>query len=419
MSQQLSSLTGGVVPVQAGITTSSVKVLSPQYVGAKNLESRPTEWVPKGRPIYRRLPAVGETYQVEFFADGEIGYVYIPWGNGLTGPGSLAVQKISDTSILISSGAIIWKYGSNPVNSTLVDFTQINLESGRYVVCYELVYDDAPLLNQYGVQNFSLKGQPLDIFSSTDSINGWRYPAVNAFLNEENLFWSTYDMNVDVSVLPTQAILGWASENPSAYGEIKVKFLKDSLIPYSSTPVLEYLVNGSWVFATNGVYSLEEEELYTKFTINEPTFNNGWRIIWEGVTVPKLRVQDVLVTGSITIETKPSGPGTYASLALYPENSLPRTTVNTLGEEVPATYCELAIIDVNEYFEVSDKIEDIRYIIHRDYKPVSDWLTIFWDENLTNLYEQVNHYPETWMNPLTSLEQEYGYLETFNITVQD
>jgi hypothetical protein len=419
MSQQLTSLTGGVIPVQSGITAESLQVYSSQYIKAKKLESQPTQWQPAGRPVYRRLPAVSETYQVDFFAEGEIGYVYIPWGGGLFAPGSLAVSKVSDTSILISGGTIVWRYGSNPVNPALIDFTQINLESGRYLVCYELVYDDAPQLNQYAVQDFSLRGQPLNIFGSTDSLNGWRYPAVNAFLNDAGLFWSTYDMNVNTSVLPLTAVLGWQSEYSSAYSEIKIQFVENSLIPFAATPILEYFIDGSWVFACEGSYVSENNLLYTKFVVNDPTFNTGWRVTWESPVLPQLRVQDVLVTGVITLETRPSGPDTFASLALYPENAVPTTVLNSLGEEIPATYCNLAYIDVNEYFTVSDEIDDVRYIIHRDYKPIADWLTVFWDENLIDLYEQVKIYPETWMNPLTCLKQEYADLEKTGIIVQE
>jgi hypothetical protein len=419
MSQQLTPLTGGVIPVQSGITTPSLRVLSPQYVETNHLESQPTQWVPNGRPIYRRLPATGETYQVDFFADGEIGYVYIPWGGGLTAPGSMAVRKVSPNSIFISGGNIVWKYGTNPVNPTLVDFTQINLQSGRYLVCYELIYDDAPRINQYSVQDFSLVGEPLNIFSSTDVLNGWRYPAVNAFLNQPNLFWSTYDMNVDSTTLPTTATIGWESEYASAYSGIKFQFTENSLIPFAATPILEYKIDGNWVFAAEGKYSSENNILYTEFTINDPTFNTGWRVTWRSSITPRLRIQNILVTGVITLNTQLSGPETFASLALYPENAVPTTTINSLGEEIPTTYCNLAYIDVNEYFEVSGEIEDVRYIIHRDFKPVSNWLTTFWDENLINLYEQVKVYPETWMSPLTCLKQEYADLENLGIVIQE
>ena len=68
MSQQLTSISGGITPeVQTTLRTSRINLLSPQYIEAKSLESRPTEWVPGGRPIYRRLPAVSETYQIDFF----------------------------------------------------------------------------------------------------------------------------------------------------------------------------------------------------------------------------------------------------------------------------------------------------------------------------------------------------------------
>ena len=69
MSQTLTPTNGGVV-TQVATTTESqnrLKVVSPQYVVVNGLESRPTEWIPGGRPIYRRLPAASETYQINFF----------------------------------------------------------------------------------------------------------------------------------------------------------------------------------------------------------------------------------------------------------------------------------------------------------------------------------------------------------------
>ena len=67
MSQQLTPISGGVQVVQTTTAESRLLVLSPQYIDVKNLHSRPTEWVPGGRPIYRRLPAISETYQIDFF----------------------------------------------------------------------------------------------------------------------------------------------------------------------------------------------------------------------------------------------------------------------------------------------------------------------------------------------------------------
>jgi hypothetical protein len=67
MSQQLIPIDGGVQEVVTSTSQSRLNVLSQQYVIAKHLESRPTEWVPFGRPIYRRLPATSETYQIDFF----------------------------------------------------------------------------------------------------------------------------------------------------------------------------------------------------------------------------------------------------------------------------------------------------------------------------------------------------------------
>ncbi len=67
MSQQLVPLSGGVQTLQTNTQRRSVNTLSVQSIEVKNLKSRPTEWIPDGRPIYRRLPAASETYQVNFF----------------------------------------------------------------------------------------------------------------------------------------------------------------------------------------------------------------------------------------------------------------------------------------------------------------------------------------------------------------
>jgi hypothetical protein len=82
--------------------------------------------------------------------------------------------------------------------------------------------------------------------------------------------------------------------------------------------------------------------------------------------------------------------------------------------EVPAVYCDLAFVEVNNVFEITS-VQDTRYIIHRDYKPIASWLTEYWDSNLINLYEQVKNYPETWMNPQTCLKQEYVSLAQYGI----
>jgi hypothetical protein len=84
---------------------------------------------------------------------------------------------------------------------------------------------------------------------------------------------------------------------------------------------------------------------------------------------------------------------------------------------VKATYCALAQVDVNTGYLLED-ITDVRYIIHKDYVPVADWLTKPFDDDLINLYEQVEDYSNLWMNPTVCMKQEYLSLQKDQITVE-
>jgi hypothetical protein len=91
--------------------------------------------------------------------------------------------------------------------------------------------------------------------------------------------------------------------------------------------------------------------------------------------------------------------------------------VNSAGETIPATYCPLAVVDVSSNYSI-EKIEDVRYIIHRDYTPVADWLTKPFDEDLIDLYEQVSDYSPLWLTPSSCMKQEYLALNKDQIIVE-
>ena len=130
MSQQLVSATGGVQTLVTAPNINRLNVLSEQFIKVNKLEKRPTEWVPDGRPIYKRLPSVSQTYQINFEEDNSQGYVYIPWGEGLYGPASLeVVSSDSKEDLIIKSGNLVWAYGTNPVPPTLINLNE--LEIGR------------------------------------------------------------------------------------------------------------------------------------------------------------------------------------------------------------------------------------------------------------------------------------------------
>jgi hypothetical protein len=430
MSQLLTPVNGGVVPqIQTSQGESRLKVLSQQYIEAKNLQNRPTEWVPDGRPIYRRLPATGESYQINFFnivnesnilgnnrnlvGIDKVGYVYTPYGASIVGPGSCEVVS-SDTKedLLIQSGSLVWEYGKTSQLPTIVNLKVLDVGSGSYDIAYQLIYDDAPLQKIYAVEDFALTGTPLNVSSSTDSIVGWRYSAVNAFLNGESNFWTASDTYFPSYAQPTEAYLEWQSTLGQAYKKITLRCPASSANAKSAT--ISYVGNGfDSSVQTVSVSSDSAGEFY-EFTIDAPVFQQGWKVTFSDTTVA---IQSITVSGTVTLEEPQASPSPRARLVMYPAGTLPREVTTSSGDKVKATYCQLAQVDVSGNFKI-EKIVDTRSIIHRDYVPVADWLTKPFDEDLINLYEQVSGYAPLWMSPSSCMRQEYENLKTDQITVE-
>ena len=426
MTQQLTPVNGGINPdLQTTTATNRINVLSPQYIAANRLESRTTEWVPDGRPIYRRLPATGETYQVDFFNIvnppntaatvelQEVGYVYVPWGNSINGPSSAeVVQGETNTTLLIKAGTIVWKYGKTEVIPTIINLRVLDVVSGRYVIAYQLVYDDSPTLNLYRVEDFALTGLPLNITSSTDSVIGWRYAAKNAFLNQSERFWSNEDSYFSTSIQPATAFLQWESELGQAYSKLTLRLPPG--VSYTGTATLSYVNSGVLSPVTTSATRTDDAGTYLEFSIEDPILQTGWNITFSEV---KVSVQSITVSGNLNLLTPQSTTSPRARLVMYPVGTLPKTVTNADGEQVPAVYASLAEVDISNTYQVLD-IEDTRFIIHRDYVPVADWLTKPFDQDLINIYEQVSGYSVLWMSPSKCMRQEYSNLETDLIEVE-
>ena len=416
MSQQLTSINGGVTPeIQTTLRTSRINLLSPQFIEARNLYSRPTEWVPGGRPIYRRLPAISETYQIDFFnivpesnvGPGyieEVGYVFVPWGESDLSSSSVRVSiSESKGDLIISSGSLVWRQGKTFVYPALINLEVLEVLNGRYDLAYQLIYNSDPLPFQYSVTDFALTGLPLTITASTDSITGWRYPAVNAFLDTTTLKWSTEDSYYPSYAQPTSSYIQWESVLAQSYESITLRCPTGTA--YTCTATLYYVNNGVLSEVTSVEVSSDTTGQYFTLNITGPVLQTGWRVEFSST---KISIQSIMVTGVITRLERPSVPVPRASLVLYPSGTLP------VGE----TFCSLAEITVNNDFQVT-KLRDTRDIIRRDYTPVSDWLTKPFDTDLINLYEEVSIYPTTWMNPPTAMRQEYEGLTQYQVIVEN
>ena len=379
MSQKLTPTGNGIIPeIQTTLRTSRVNLLSPQFIDAKNLESRPTEWVPEGRPIYRRLPAISETYQIDFYNvvpesnvgpgyTEEVGYVFVPWGESDLSPSSVRVSvSESKGDLIVSSGNLVWRQGKTFVYPALINLEVLEVLNGRYDLAYQLIYNDEPLPFQYSVTDFALTGLPLTITASTDSVTGWRYPAVNAFLDTTTLNWSTEDSYYPSYAQPTSSYIQWESVLAQSYESITLRCPTGTA--YTGTATLYYVNNGVLSEVTTTAISSDTTGQYFTLPVTSQVLQTGW----------------------------------------YPGGTLP------FGE----TFCSLAEITVNNDYQVT-KLKDTREIIRRDYTPVADWLTKPFDTDLIDLYEEVSIYPTTWMNPPTAMKQEYAELTQYQVIVEN
>ena len=407
-------------------------VLSPEFKETRKLYLQPTEWVPGGRPIYRRLPASSETYQVDFFADGDIGYTFIPPGVGQFGAGSMYVEVSEDQrSLLIYDGVIVWREGTNPVLKTIVDFEEIGLESGRFLVAYQQIYNDDPIPLPFQATDYSLAGLNFSVQDSASfsfltsgepNGNAWPYPGINAFApSSAELSWKNYLDPVNRTPQATEGVLPgipteyqpvntwleWSSPLPWKLDTITLRTPLDGSLPPAS---LYFKEDGDWVLIQTANLSTDSSGNYWTF-LTDNVAQLEWRVEWP--TSTKVEVNDITVSGVLYVESRPSAAVTRSQLAIYPANLVPETE----------KFCRLAIINVNN-FEVQRNargellIEDIRNIATRDYEPVADWLTEYWDESLISIKERTRTYAPGFMAPPTLLKSSYFDLEKYGVSVE-
>lgn len=396
-------------------------VLSNQFVEVNNLSPIPTEWLKGGRPIYNRLPAASERYKVDFSLDDSSAYPYIPYGEGYTGSTSMAVQTSGENKYLvIQGGNIVWKYGMIRTDPVILDIELVGMGSAKYLLAYQLYYDDSPKPYQYEVSNMSLAGIKMKVESSTDVVMGWRYSPKYAFINKDERFWSNYDGLFPSYV--SDAFLSWQFVLPCSFTSITMRcpprstFTGTATIYYMSCSDgnnSEFCENPVWNFWGTSPISRDDEGQFFNFFFDTPINCKGWKVEWSD---PTMAINEVSVSGVMTEERKPATMTTDYALVAYPANSIPTKFTNSLGEEVPLILCKLAYVDINSAFTVTG-LQDIREVVNSKYEPVAEWLTRPWDNNLMELFDQLSNYQDYWMVPEKAAYTEYLNLKRYNIEV--
>ena len=439
MSQNLTPVenASGVSGITPQLTTTvnqqRIKIFSQEYKDTKGLVLQPTEWNPVGRPIYGRLPAASEQYQLDFFEEGGRGYVLIPRGNDLFGPGSLYVNQSENREVLlIENGDIVWEEGTTPVYKTFVDFRELGVEDGRYLVCYQLIYDNEPQPLLFQVEDYCLAGLDFSVTDSAsqnfersaDDANPWPFPGLNMFaFAEQGVEWKNYIDLVNRSPgaqagvkpgfpdyeQPLLSSVEWESAYPWKLDVIKVRTTLVEKIPSCSLYIESPDPDIVWELVQQAVPLKDSDGYYWEFQ-TDLVPQQKWKLDWGPTT--KVNASKLTVSGLLTIPTKPSAPRPRAQLAIYPTNLVPEDE----------SLCRLAIINVDNFqipYRPTGELwkDDIREIINRDYEPVANWLTQYWDEQLISLWSEVKAFTPGYMAPPTLLKQSYASLEKYGITV--
>lgn len=414
-------LNGGSQKVVTNSNLDQGFYLSPQYTNSHKLSPSVTEWNPSGRPIYNRLPSASQTYKLIYDLDENAAYCFIPTGGGLTGEKSLSVQPSGEGKYLtIQSGIVSWKYGSIEVDPVLIDLEQVGIGSARYVIGYQLTYDDSKSTHEYYVEDFSLSGQEMNVTASTDSVSGWRYSPQFAFCGDSSAFWSNAD-----SIFPNHtdsAFLTWETSSTSSLNKIVLRCPSNSInqgkahlyyMTCQDSQVSEYCSNASWNFALSTEVEEDDVGQFFEFSTSNPISSKGWRVVWDR---PDISINNVYVSGVIVQVTKPETSTTNYALVAYPVNSVPKHVTNADGLEVPVVMCSLAQVDIDSSYTVYS-ITDLRNIVGTKKEPIADWLTLPWDQNMISLYKQFSQFPELWLNPPTCMKQEYEYLSKEGVSI--
>jgi hypothetical protein len=422
MSQALVPLNGGIKDIVIRSSAPGI-FLSKQYISQFGLNPRPSEWLTTGRPIYDRLPSASQNYKKVYEEGDYEAFVYIPYGESELGRSSLSVVSSGEDNefLVIQSGSVVWKNGTIPVNPTIINLEELGMWNTKYLLAYRMYFDNSPRVFQYEVEGFSLVGQDLAVNSSTDGLSGWRYTSDFAFTGLESRPWSNLDSEFPGSNGP--AFLEWQTPYPNSLSRITLKCppgfepkgvatLK-RMVCQTQAEEGSYCYDYTWEFEASAEPKFDDRIAHYEFLIQEPTPQTGWRVDWDE---EDLKIYQISVDGILSLKRKPEEGISVCELVAFPENAVPAEVDLGEGGSVRATYCNLALVDVNKDFKV-EKISDLRQIVKVDYTPISDWLTQPWDGNLSDLFKKFSNFTELWMSPVSAMKSEYEGLNEKSIQV--
>ena len=367
------------------------KVYSPEALKVLSAEPVNTAWGwDNGRPIYNRLPMVGEAYQKAYESDQAEVYLD-PTTSIANGPGTLQVVRAEqDWRILdVLGGVITWQEGELTVPRMRINTASLDsgrgLQDGEYQVGYRLLKTDKEAGGGYELaytDNGSMANLQFAYDSSAETTLHRKPYGISDSLDESwwpNDYYGadgylvgthyTFDFiePTDTKTFQLNGDLGKISASAAHYvSDNAIIWLKRSQI----TPDLK-----GWTFDAQG-----PEYRYHRF------------FFWDG----NVSINSVFYTGEGLLRDR---------RVLFPDTeAVP--FVENLVDTIDGNYILLATFTVKN--SVVFTVNDHRRVTYEKYQPVADWLTTFGDEQLRCRFDNVVKYNSLFMDPTTA---DFHYYE--------
>lgn len=383
------------------------KVYSPEALKVLSAEPVKTAWGwDHGRPIFNRLPMIGEAYQKAYNSDQAEVYLD-PTVPIATGPGTLQVLKYQrDWRILdIEGGTITWKHGELETSRLLVDITALDggrgLQNGEYQVGYRLFLEEGTKNDFALADNEEALASTIEIvhdasgettlhrepYALSDNLNESWWP--NAYYSAEGYLVGTHYTFDFQEPLRTEKF--FLNGDEGKIGANGAHYASDNaIIWYKRSQIVPD--GKGWEFDAQG-----EDARYHRF------------FFWDG----DVSINTINYTGQAYVRDNRS---------LIPVTSA-EPFIESMYDAIEGDYILLARFTVRN--GVVDQVDDLRRVTYEKYQPVADWLTKFGDEQLRCRFDDVLEYNTRFMDPVTADYHFYNEMDDSNcwglgeITVAD
>lgn len=362
------------------------KVYSPEALKVLNAEPLLTAWGwDHGRPIYHRLPMVGEAYQKSYDLDQAMVYLDLSVPRSV-GPGTLEVQKNNkDWRILeIQNGVISWRYGEFDVDEMTIDLMNFNsgygLADGEWQIGYRLFH-----------QAGSVEESPVPGFVIADS-NQQGLGNIEVAVDASG---ETVDHRVGYAIDDYVGTTWWPNAFYGAQGYLDgTHYTVDFLDPVLAE-TFEIEAEAPKSTANCALYASHDAIVWYRKD-QKKSDGNVWTVSADLIPYRYFRFNFWDGTASIA-NVKYTGEAYFRDMRVLNPTSKAVFFLKDMYEAVEGDYLLLAHFTTKGGAVTS--LVDHRRVTYDKYQPVADWVTTFHDEQLRCNFDHVVKYSERFMSP--------------------